>query len=97
MKYFLIIIALSVWQEIEFLLENGSYHDADAVKKEINTLAHNNGIDYDFSVRTPQPFGVRVREGFKSLVFALFPWTLVVRFQNAFNIGMKEKPRPRKM
>ena len=49
MKYFLIIIALSVWQEIEFLLENGSYHDADAVKKEINTLAHNNGIDYDFT------------------------------------------------
>ena len=56
-------------------------------------LLRRNGIDYDFSVRTPQPFGVRVREGLKSLVFALFPWTLVVRFQNAFNIGMKEKPR----
>ena len=58
-------------------------------------LLRENNIDYDFSVRTPQPFGVRVREGVKSLVFAIFPWTLVVRVQNAFNIGMKEKPRPR--
>lgn len=56
-------------------------------------LLRRNGIDYDFSVRAPQPFGVRIREGFKSLIFAVFPWTLVVRIQNVFGIGMKEKPR----
>ena len=56
-------------------------------------LLRRNNIDYDFSVRAPQPFGVRVREGLKSLVFAIFPWTLIVRVQNVFNAGMKERPR----
>lgn len=56
-------------------------------------LLKSNGIEYDFSKRPPQPFAVRLREGFKSLVFAIFPWTLIVRIQNIFNIGMKEKPR----
>ncbi|MGN0845824.1 MAG: hypothetical protein ACI4RA_00390 [Kiritimatiellia bacterium] len=50
-----------------------------------------NGIDYDFSKRGTPPFGVRVREGLKFLVFALFPWTLIVRVQNALGVGMKER------
>ena len=29
----------------------------------------------------------------KALVFALFPWTLIVRIQNALGVGMKEKPK----
>lgn len=54
MKYYLIIIAMSVWQEIEFLLENCSYPDTDAVEEKINTLARDNGIDYDFTCKVKE-------------------------------------------
>ena len=57
-------------------------------------LLKENGIDYDYSKRGPQTFTVRLREGFKSLIFALFPWTQIVRIQNLFNIGMKERHKP---
>ena len=50
-----------------------------------------NGIPYDFSRRGQPPLPVRVKEGLKKLVFAIFPWTLIVRVQNVFNAGMKEK------
>ena len=52
-----------------------------------------NGIELDFSVRGLPPFKVRVREWLKGLVFAIFPWTLIVRIQNLFDIGMKERSK----
>ncbi len=41
------------------------------------------GIGLDLSVRGLPPPGVRIREALKSLVFAVFPWNLIVRIQNA--------------
>ena len=52
-----------------------------------------NGIDLDFAVRGLPPLKVRVREWLKGLVFAIFPWTLIVRIQNLFDIGMKERTK----
>ena len=63
-------------------------HKGYWVRAGVNLLKAN-GIDYDFTKRPPQPFTVRIREGFKALIFAVFPWTLIVRIQNIFNIGMK--------
>ncbi len=70
------------------------YPDVDTVHKGYWVpsgvqLLKENGIDYDFSKRGPQTFTVRLREGFKSLIFAIFPWTLIVRIQNLFGIGKK--------
>lgn len=50
-----------------------------------------NGVDYDFAKRGLPPVGVRVREGFKALVFRLFPNTLIVRVQNLLGAGAKER------
>ena len=55
-----------------------------------------NGIDYDFSRRGEPPFSVRFREGIKKLVFAVFPWTLIVRVQNMLGVGMKGSGRAAK-
>ena len=55
-----------------------------------------NGIAYDFSRRGEPPFSVRVREASKKLVFAVFPWTLIVRVQNLLGVGMKEKKRSKR-
>ena len=51
-----------------------------------------NGIEYDFSKRGLPPFKVRVVEGLKALVFAIVPNTWIVRVQNAFGLGAKERP-----
>ena len=51
MKYFLIIIALSVWQEIENRIGNKHYADEDDVQDAINGLAHDNGVDWDFTCK----------------------------------------------
>lgn len=48
-----------------------------------------NGITVDFGKRTLPPFGVRVSEGLKSLIFHIVPSTLLVKFQNKFAIGAK--------
>ena len=56
-------------------------------------VCKNNGIELDFSVRGLPPLKVRIREWLKGLVFAIFPWTLIVRIQNLFGIGMKEKTK----
>ncbi len=48
-----------------------------------------NGIAVDFSARGLPPLSVKIREGIKSLIFAIFPWTLIVRVQNLFGIGKK--------
>ena len=50
-----------------------------------------NGIDYDFMKRGLPPFKVRLVEGLKSLVFAIFPWSFIVRVQNLLGAGAKEK------
>ena len=63
-------------------------------EKEGLELCQRNGISLDLTVRGRPPFRVKAREALKSLIFALFPWTLIVRIQNLFNIGMKERKKP---
>lgn len=48
-----------------------------------------NGIAVDFSARGLPPLSVKICEGIKSFIFAIFPWTLIVRVQNLFGIGKK--------
>ena len=55
-----------------------------------------NCVEYAFSRRGEPPLSVRLREGVKKLVFAIFPWTLIVRVQNALGVGMKERRRSAK-
>jgi hypothetical protein len=55
-------------------------------------LLKDNGIEYDFSVRGRGSLKVRFVEWVKKMIFAIFPWTLIVRVQNLFDIGMKERP-----
>jgi len=50
-----------------------------------------NGIDYDFTKRGLPPFKTRLVEGLKGLVFAIFPWSLIVRVQNLLGAGAKER------
>ena len=57
-------------------------------------VCQRNGVAIDFAARGRPPFSVRLREGLKDLIFAVFPWTLIVRIQNLFDIGMKEQKRP---
>lgn len=52
-------------------------------------LMKREGIGYDFSRRGLPPFWPRLKSNFKKAVFAVFPWELVVRVQNVFNLGMK--------
>ena len=54
-------------------------------------VCERNGIAIDFTVRRRPPLSVRLREGIKGLIFAIFPWTLIVRVQNLLGAGMKEK------
>ena len=54
-----------------------------------------NGIDYDFSKRGLPPFKTRLIEGLKGLVFRIVPNNWIVRVQNAFNLGAKEKGLPK--
>lgn len=53
-----------------------------------------NGIDYDWAKRGLPPLKIRLIEGFKALVFAIVPNTWIVRIQNRFALGAKEKNRP---
>ena len=52
-------------------------------------LMKREGIGYDFSHRGLPPFWPRLKSNLKKAVFAVFPWELVVRVQNIFNLGMK--------
>lgn len=56
----------------------------------VKCLADNN-IDYDFSRRGLPPFKVRVIEGLKAFIFAVVPNNWIVRVQNAFGLGAKER------
>ena len=50
-----------------------------------------NGIAPDFAKRGLPSLSVRLCEGVKSLIFTIFPWTLIVRVQNLLGVGMKER------
>ena len=50
-----------------------------------------NSIEIDFRKRGLPPFKTRIAEGLKSLVFAIFPWTFIVRVQNLLGVGAKER------
>lgn len=50
-----------------------------------------NGIDYDFMKRGLPPFKTRLVEGLKGLLFAIFPWSFIVRVQNLLGAGAKER------
>jgi len=52
-------------------------------------LCARNGVAVDLATRGLPPLSVRLREGLKDLIFAVFPWTLIVRIQNALGIGAK--------
>lgn len=56
-------------------------------------LCEANGVSIDFARRGLPPIRVRVVEALKGLVFAIFPWTLIVRVQNALGLGAREKGR----
>ncbi len=57
-------------------------------------VCRENGIDLSGVARTAPPFKVRMVEGLKGLVFAVFPWNWIVRVQNAFGLGAKERGTP---
>ena len=54
-------------------------------------VCEKNGVAIDFAARSLPPLSVRLREGLKDLIFAIFPWTLIVRIQNLLDVGMKER------
>lgn len=54
-------------------------------------LVEKEGIKYDFSVRGLPPLAVRLREGLKGAIFNLVPTTPLVKLQNLFGWGWKEK------
>lgn len=56
-------------------------------------VCRENGLDVDFAKRGLPPLSAKVKEGLKALVFALVPNTWIVRVQNAFGLGAKEKPQ----
>lgn len=62
-------------------------------EKEGLAVVRRNGVPVDLARRGRPPFSVCIREGIKKALFALFPWTLIVRIQNALDLGMKEKKR----
>ena len=49
-----------------------------------------NGIEPDLAKRALPPFKVRLVEALKKLVFAVFPWTFIVRVQNRLGAGARE-------
>lgn len=53
-------------------------------------ICRDNGIEIDFSKRGLPTLRIRLIEFFKAAVFAIFPHTMIVRIQNAFDIGAKE-------
>ena len=56
-------------------------------------VCRENGIAIDFAKRGLPPLKARLVEGLKGLVFAIVPTTWLVRLQNRFGLGAKEKER----
>lgn len=54
-------------------------------------VCRENGLTVDFAKRSLPPFSARVRESLKAIVFFLVPNTLIVKVQNTFNLGAKER------
>lgn len=54
-------------------------------------LCETNGIGIDRTKRDLPPYSVRIKEWIKAAIFAIFPWSLIVRIQNALGVGAKEK------
>ena len=54
-------------------------------------VCRENGVPVDTAARTLPPFKVRFVEGVKAFVFHVVPTTLLVRVQNRFALGAKEK------
>lgn len=50
-----------------------------------------NAIPYDFTKRGLPPLTIRIKEGLKAVVFAIVPNGWIVRIQNRFALGAKEK------
>lgn len=76
------------------MTEEETFPGVDALHKGYWTkdgaaLLKREGIAYDFSKRGFPPFFKSLILAFKRLVFAVFPWEVIVRVQNIFNAGMK--------
>lgn len=56
-------------------------------------VCRENNIDLTGITRTLPPFKIRLKEGVKGLIFRIVPTTLLVRVQNRFALGAKEKAR----
>ena len=56
-------------------------------------VCRENGVAVDTAARTLPPFKVRMVEGLKAFVFRVVPTTLLVRVQNRFALGAKEKSK----
>ena len=56
-------------------------------------VCHDNGVSLEGITRTLPPLMTRIAEGIKGLIFHIVPTTLLVRIQNRFAIGAKEKTR----
>ena len=52
-----------------------------------------NGAPVDTAARTLPPLKVRIIEGMKAIVFRIVPTTLLVRVQNKFALGAKERKK----
>lgn len=55
-------------------------------------VCRDNGIDISGMARTLPPLRARFVEGLKGVVFRLLPTTALVKFQNRFALGAKERP-----
>jgi hypothetical protein len=83
--------ALLVTQEKEFPFID-AVHKGCWEKFGVKCL-EDNGITFDFSKRGLPSFRIRLIEGIKAFIFAIVPTTLLVRLQNALDIGAKENRR----
>ena len=55
------------------------------------SVCRNNDIQIDQHARTAPPLKIRLIEGLKGLIFACIPNTWIVKIQNRFALGAKEK------
>ena len=56
-------------------------------------VCRENGVAVDTAARTLPPFKVRMVEGLKAFIFRVVPTTLLVKVQNRFALGAKEKTK----
>lgn len=54
-------------------------------------ICQKNGMEVDFRRRSRPPIPIRIKEWLKTMVFAVFPVSLIVRVQNALGVGAREK------